>query len=118
MKMRILLGLILMANVSHSHACQLERSYFISAIVKVEGELHVWINTRHHWESFGYLTDSYTSSERRRLAPILKKVGLCELAESVYESCPLEASALELKQRLELECVSNDSSFQAWAEQF
>jgi len=96
--------------------CEPGNTYYIAAILKTEGNVEIWINTRDHWVKNKSLVDSYSAEEEIKVAKITDKLNLCNLAESQYELCKPGRTILEVEGDLLAECVENDRDFQVWAE--
>lgn len=96
--------------------CADSKSEFLAAVLDVDGNIEVWINTRENWDARGALVDSYTEAEAEKVDIITDAVKLCNLAESQYEPCRDGRTVSQIKAELKKACVEVDSDFQVWAE--
>lgn len=96
--------------------CADNSSEFLAAVVFVDGNTEVWINTRANWVMKKSLVDYYTDREQKLVDKITANTRLCNLAESLFEPCMGGRSAKQIKAELQKSCVQVDSDFQRWAE--
>lgn len=75
-----------------------ESNRFIYATTNHDGLL-IYIEPIGHWNKYHYLTDSYTSTERKILQPLLERLSLVEREESTFELIN-NISENELRQRM------------------
>lgn len=79
---------------------QAEEAPFLFALWQSEGRVQVYITTAKEWKAEKRLVDRYTKEEEALLRPILKKVHLSQLQESIYEPNGGE-DLFEMKKKLD-----------------
>jgi len=90
-------------------------SPFIFAIVNMDGEQTVAINTKQYWKDNKCLTDGYSEPESEVLELLLEKVQLCSYMESMF-LLPIKWATDDatLKQKLIDAGLDFDPKFQKW----
>jgi len=120
MKKCLIMLMIVLNLISLSANALIELDFgntkYIAAVLKVDDQIEVWINTRAHWNEEGCLIDSYSSEDQKEIDEIKDIVGLCGLQESVYEPCRSGQSQDDITLLLMSAGVEIDSDFQAWAQ--
>jgi hypothetical protein len=95
---------------------KLSSSAFIAAVVSYDGNVEVWLNPRSYWNEVGGLAASYSDEEWEMVSKIVEDAGLCNVAESTYESCGNARNADQIKADLVKAGVEVHAEFQKWAE--
>lgn len=94
----------------------LGKSQLIAAVLEIDGNFEIWINTRDNWNTRGSLVGSYTEEEQILIEQVTDKTNLCNLAESQYEPCRPGRTKAQIVTELTLAGVPIDPGFQQWAE--
>ena len=93
-----------------------DNSNFIAAVLEVDGNIEVWLNTRQHWNERGSLVSFYPEKLESEVELILDVVKLCSLQESIFEPCRNDRDLAKIKTQLLRMGVMLEPDFQSWAE--
>lgn len=88
--MKLLSFIVALTIISTSALALIEldpNSKLIGAVVEVEGQFEIFINSRQVWQTEQRLTDGYSEEERELVEAVISRLRLCNLMESTYEPC-------------------------------
>ncbi len=111
----VILGILMaFTALSASASTEFNRSALIAAVVDVDGQILVFINSRDEWNRNHRLTDTYSEAEQLLVDDLTDQLSLCNEMESTYSPCKPGLSAEGVRTQLRRAGVEVHQEFEQW----